>query len=54
MLGRKRDALDYLDASYKKRELYMVTLPIDPASPSLRHEPDYRNLLAQLGLDVPN
>lgn len=54
MLGRKRDALDYLDASYKKRELYMVTLPINPAFSNLRHEPDYRNLLAQLGLDVPN
>ncbi len=54
MLGRKRDALDFLDVSYKKRELYMVTLPIDPALLSLRKEPDYQNLIAQLGMDVPN
>jgi tetratricopeptide (TPR) repeat protein len=54
MLGRKRDALDYLAASYKNRELYMVTLPMNPAFSSLRQDPDYRNLLAQLGLDVPN
>jgi tetratricopeptide (TPR) repeat protein len=54
ILGRKRDALDYLDASYKKRELYMVTLAIAPALVSLHKEPAYRHLLAQLGLDVPN
>jgi tetratricopeptide (TPR) repeat protein len=54
MLGRKRDALDDLNASYKKRELYMVTLPMDPTLASLHQEPAYQNLLAQLGLDVPN
>ena len=54
LLGRKRDALDYLDASFKKRELYMATLPISPALLSLHQEPVYRNLLAQLGLDVPH
>jgi hypothetical protein len=54
MLGRKRDALDFLDTSYKRRELYMVTLPIDPVLLSLRKEPDYQNLIAQLGMDVPN
>src|SRR3984885_5454287 len=54
MLGRKRDALDYLDASYQKRELYLVTLPINPAFSGLRTEPVYRNLMGQLGLDVPN
>jgi tetratricopeptide (TPR) repeat protein len=54
ILGRKRDALDYLEASYKKRELYMVILSVDPALTSLHQDTDYRNLLAQLRLDVPN
>ncbi len=54
LLGRKRDALDCLDASYQKRELDLVTLPIAPAIGSLRGEPRYRHLLTQLGLDVPN
>ena len=54
MLGRKPDALEYLDASYKKREFYMVTLAVDPPLLSLHGEPDFQNLLAQLGLDVPN
>jgi tetratricopeptide (TPR) repeat protein len=54
MLGRKRDALDYLDASYKKREFYMATLAVDPAFLSLHREPAFQNLLAQLGLDARN
>lgn len=54
MLGRKRDALDYLNASYQKREVYMVTLPVDATLSSLHSEPVYRSLLGQLGLDVPN
>jgi tetratricopeptide (TPR) repeat protein len=54
MLGRKREALDYLTASRKKRELYMVILPVAPTLASLHKEPVYQNLLAQLGLDVPN
>jgi tetratricopeptide (TPR) repeat protein len=54
MLGRKRDALDYLDASYKKREFYMTTLAADPAFLSLRTEPAFQNLLSQLGLDARN
>ena len=54
MLGRKRDALDYLNSSYKKREIYMVALNVAPTLASLRTEPDYQDLLAHLGLDVPN
>jgi hypothetical protein len=54
MLGRKRDASDYLNASYKKRELYMVALNVAPTLASLRSEPDYQDLPAHLGLDVPN
>lgn len=54
MLGRKRDALDYLDASYRKRELYLVSLNVAPTLASLRMETDYQEMLLHLGLDVPN
>ncbi|MGP0074014.1 MAG: tetratricopeptide repeat protein [Bryobacteraceae bacterium] len=54
LLGRKREALEYLDASYQNKELYLTTLPVDRDLASLHTEPDYRHLLAQLGLDVPN
>lgn len=54
LLGRKREALDSLDASYRKRELDLVTLSIAPTLASLRWEPRYRHLLAQLGLDALN
>ena len=54
MLGRKRDALDYLDASYRKRELYLVSLNVAPTLASLRRETDYQEMLLHLGLDVPN
>ncbi len=54
MLGRKREALDYLDTSYQKRELYMAALNVAPTLASLRTEPGYQDLLAQLGSDVPN
>lgn len=54
LLGRKHDALDYLKASYEKRELYMTTLPVSPLFVSLHKEPVYQNLVAQLGLDAPN
>ncbi len=54
LLGRKRDALDDLEAAYQKRELYLVTLPIARTLVSLRSDRRYLHLLAQMGLDVPN
>jgi tetratricopeptide (TPR) repeat protein len=54
LLGRKREALEYLDASCKKKELYMTILSVDPTLSSLHTEPVYRSLVGQLGLDVPN
>jgi tetratricopeptide (TPR) repeat protein len=53
-LGREREALDYLDASYKKRESLMVALPVDQMLLSLRQEPAYQALCARLGSDVRN
>src|SRR5580658_9449327 len=49
LMGSKREALDYLEASYKKRELYLATLPVDPAFASLHSEPAFQNLGTQLG-----
>jgi tetratricopeptide (TPR) repeat protein len=54
MLGRKREALEYLNSSYKNREIYMVALNVAPTFASLRTEPEYRDLVARLGLDGPN
>lgn len=54
LLGRKRDALDDLEASYKKREPHIVILAIAPTLASLHGEPGYQQLIAQLGLDVRN
>jgi tetratricopeptide (TPR) repeat protein len=54
MLGRKREALEYLNSSYKNREIYMVALNVAPTFASLRTEPQYRDLVARLGLDGPN
>jgi tetratricopeptide (TPR) repeat protein len=53
-LGRKREALDYLNASFQKQEAYMTVVPVSPALATLRAEPVYKKLMGQLGLDVPN
>ncbi|HTW65648.1 MAG TPA: tetratricopeptide repeat protein [Bryobacteraceae bacterium] len=53
-MGRRKDALDYLATSYKRREEYVVALPADPAFSSLHAEPAYQNLLTQLGIDTHN
>ena len=39
LLGRKRDALDDLDAAFQKRELYLVALPVVTTLVSLRIMP---------------
>ncbi|MGA2214957.1 MAG: tetratricopeptide repeat protein [Bryobacteraceae bacterium] len=54
LMGNKREALNCLAASYQKRELYMVILPIEPAFAGLHKEPVFQHLLAQLGLDARN
>ncbi len=45
-LGRKQDALNYLQMAFDRREASMLTG--DPAIPSLRDEPEYGKLQAQL------
>ncbi len=50
LLGRKREALDHLDASYSKREPEIVALRIDPMLASLHDEPHFRDMIAKVGL----
>lgn len=53
-LGKRADALQYLDASYRKHEVQIIVLPVDPTLARLRQEPSFRHLLAQLGTDAVN
>ncbi|HEY0704886.1 MAG TPA: tetratricopeptide repeat protein, partial [Candidatus Acidoferrales bacterium] len=50
LLGRKQEALDYLNDSYTKRDSEMVALRIDPLLASLHDEPGFRDLSARVGL----
>ena len=49
-LGRKQDALDYLQAAYQQREPELVTMRVDLQLASLHDEPRFREILAQVGL----
>jgi tetratricopeptide (TPR) repeat protein len=49
-LGRKQDALDYLQAAYQQREPDLVTMRVELQLSSLHDEPRFRALLAQVGL----
>lgn len=53
-LGRSGEALKYLDASYRKHEVHIVALALDPTLAPLRPEPSFRHLLAVLGTDAVN
>jgi Tfp pilus assembly protein PilF len=50
MLGNKQQALDDLQNSYLKRDTDLTRLRIDPLMSSLRDEPRFREILAQIGL----
>lgn len=54
LLDRKDEALRYLEMSYRKREVNLVTVPVDAIFAGLRLEPAYRNLIAELGVDAAN
>lgn len=54
MLDKKDEALKYLQTSYSKHEVNLVAMLVDPTFASLRQEPAYRRLLAQLGVDAVN
>jgi tetratricopeptide (TPR) repeat protein len=49
-LGRKQEALDYLQAAYQQHEPALVTMRVDIQLSSLHDEPRFRKLLAEVGL----
>jgi tetratricopeptide (TPR) repeat protein len=54
LLDRKEEALQYLETSYRKREVNLVAMPVDATLASLHREPRYGHLLAELGVDAVN
>ncbi len=50
LLGRKQEALDYLQTAYRQREPELVTMRVDLQLASLHDEPRFREILAQVGL----
>jgi Tfp pilus assembly protein PilF len=49
-LGRKQEALDYLQTAYQQREPEVVSMRVDLQFASLHDEPRFRDLLVQVGL----
>jgi Tfp pilus assembly protein PilF len=49
-VGRKQEALDYLQTAYQQREPELVTMRVDLQFASLHDEPRFRELLAEVGL----
>lgn len=54
MMGRRQEALEYLQAAYRDKEVYIATLAVSPPLSSLRREAAYRKLAWQLGVDAVN
>jgi tetratricopeptide (TPR) repeat protein len=50
MLGRKQEALDYLQTAYQQHETELVSMRVDVALVSLHDEPRFREILAEVGL----
>jgi DNA-binding winged helix-turn-helix (wHTH) protein/TolB-like protein/tetratricopeptide (TPR) repeat protein len=49
-LGNKDQALEWLNKSYEERSRWLMTMKIDPMLDSLRTDPRFVKLLAQIGL----
>jgi len=49
-LGRKQEALDYLQTAYQQRESEVVSMRVDLQFASLHDEPRFRELLTEVGL----
>jgi hypothetical protein len=50
LLGNKTEALQYLKVAYDKHWDRVVEMETDPAFEGLHNEPDFRELLAKVGL----
>jgi tetratricopeptide (TPR) repeat protein len=53
LLGRKAEALRYLQAAYDQRDGSLLFVETYPEFDSLQDEPAYRNLLARMNLPAP-
>ena len=51
-LGRKDEALTWLERAFEIREFGMAWIKIDPAFRSLRSEPRFKKLLTRMGFDA--
>jgi len=50
MLGRKQEALDYLETAYQQHETEIVSMRIDVMLTTLHDEARFREILAEVGL----
>ena len=50
LLGRKQEALDYLQTAYQQHETELVSMRVDGGLASLHDEPRFREILAEVGL----
>jgi Tfp pilus assembly protein PilF len=47
-IGKKQDALHYLNAAYKEHESSLLSVPTEPAFDDLHDDPAYRDLMARV------
>ena len=52
-LGKKKEAMQYLQASYRNHEPQFVSVSISRELTSLHHDPAYRQLVMQAGFPLP-
>ena len=50
LLGDKKEALRYLQIGYEKHDEAVIQIQSDPGFTSLQDDPDYKDLIARLGL----
>ena len=50
LLGRKQEALDYLQTAYQQHETELVSMRVDGGLVGLYDEPRFREILAEVGL----
>jgi serine/threonine-protein kinase len=51
-LGQNEMALEYLEKGYQERDGRLIQLKVNPFYESLRGDPQFRNLLKRIGLDM--
>lgn len=54
LLGKNKEALEYLEKAYQRHEYELITVGDYPAFRNLRQDPQFQELLHRLGLPVPH